>query len=312
MKKVKTAHLSYLSLIIMLLFLPYIVKGKYDIMLFDQVLINIMVVIGLNFISGLTGQTNLGMAGIFGVGAYTSALLTTRLGLSPWLSLICVVNMGVILGIVLGYPSLRFSGTYLALTTIGFGEIARLLFNNMTDITYGTQGVANIPGYSFFNISISDEKSFYYLLLFFTVMSVLVALRIIKSKWGRAFKAIRDNELAVQSCGINVAEIKIKSFIVSTVYACVAGALYAHLMGYINPSDFTLDLSVKYFMMLVMGGIGTVTGSILGGIVITTLPEYLRFLKDYYWLIFSIIVLICIVLLPNGLVSVFKNPFKKA
>ncbi|WHH58050.1 branched-chain amino acid ABC transporter permease [Petroclostridium sp. X23] len=311
MKKSKNYLVMYIVFGILLLLIPLFVKNSYYRMLFDQTLINIMVVLGLNFITGLTGQTNLGMAGIFAAGAYTSALFTTKLHFSPWIGLILAIMMGLIVGIVLGWPSLRIKGIYLALTTIGFAEIVRLLLTNLAGITGGTQGVMSIPPYNLFGIKIDNERAYYYLLLGILIMLIMLSLRIINSKWGRAFKAIRDNDEAVEACGINIAEIKIIAFCLSTVYACIAGALYAHLMGYINPSDFNIDLSVKYLMMLMLGGIGSVPGSIIGGIVVTTLPEYLRFLKDYYWLIFSVIVLIIVITLPHGLVSIFKNPFKQ-
>ncbi len=298
-----------IGLVAALYTVPLFVTNTYDRMLFDQTLINIMAVVGLNFITGLTGQVNLGMAGIVAAGAYTSALLTTKFLLSPWLTLVCAVLVGIVIGVVLGWPSLRIKGIYLALTTIGFGEIVRLLLTNMADITGGTQGVLNIPPYTLFGLQIDNEGAYYYLLLTAVIGMVLLAQRVIDSKWGRVFKAIRDNDQAAEVCGVNIAEIKITAFILSTVYASIAGAFYAHLMGYINPADFNFDLSVKYLMMLMLGGIGSVPGGIIGGIVITTLPEYLRFLKDYYWLIFSILVLVAVVVLPNGLVSVFQHPW---
>lgn len=275
-------------------------------MIFNQTLVNILVVVGLNFITGLTGDMNLGMAGILAVGAYTSALLTTKFALSPWLTLILAAIMGIVVGFGLGWPSLRIKGIYLALTTIGFGEIVRQLLNNMADITGGTHGVMRIPPYDMFGIKLNTEESFYYFLLTVVILMVALAVRIVNSKWGRAFKAVRDNVQAVETCGINTAEIKIIAFVLSTVYASIAGALYAHMMGYINPADFSFDLSVKYLMMLMLGGIGSVPGSIIGGIVITMLPEYLRFLKDYYWLVFSISILLTVVILPHGLISVLK------
>jgi branched-chain amino acid transport system permease protein len=231
------------------------------------------------------------------------------LGFSPWVAMIFVIAMGFIIGIMLGWPSLRIKGIYLSLTTIGFGEIIRLFLTNASDLTGGTHGVMQIPTYHFFRIKIDDSKKFYYFLLVFSIIMVVIALRVVHSKWGRVFKAIKDNEQAAEACGVNIAEIKIKAFILSTTYACVAGAFYAHLMGYINPADFNRDRSIKYLMMLMLGGLGSVPGSIIGGSVVTMLPEYLRFLKDYYWLIFSVIVLIIVMVLPHGLVSIFRNPF---
>ena len=146
-----------------------------------------------------------------------------------------------------------------------------------------------------------------------TIMMIFISSRIVNSKWGRAFKAIRDNVDAVEACGIDIADIKIKAFTLAAIYGSFAGALYAHLMGYINPAGFTSDLSFNFIVMMMVGGIGSVFGNIIGAILVTILPELLRFLKDYYWLVFSIIVLIFSIILPNGLVSLvplIKNLFK--
>lgn len=312
MKRSSIKYIIYLVLIVLLFLVPSIVTGEYNIMLFDQVMIYTVIVLGLNFITGLTGQTNLGVAGVFAVGAYTSALLNTRFGVSPWLGLAAALASGLLVGAILGYPSLRIKGKYLALTTIGFGEIVRLMLNNMTTVTGGPQGVAAIQPFNFFGLRIKTEREFYYLLLVFTIFAVIIASRLIHSKWGRAFKAIRDNEQAVESCGISLSEVKVKAFITSTAFASVAGAFYAHLIGYINPGNFTIDLSVKFLMMLILGGIGTVPGCIIGSIVITLLPEYLRFLQDYYWLIFSAIVFVFILKWPNGVVSIFRRLPKRS
>lgn len=307
MKKRKYLYYLFPFLVVLLILMPIIVPNTFYRMLFCQTLINIIVVIGLNFITGLTGQMNLGTAGIFALGAYTSGLLTTRLQLSPWIALIAVIAMGVVIGIVLGWPSLRIRGIYLALTTLGFGEIIRLLLTNAADVTGGTQGVLNIPPYTFFGIKFDNELSNYYLLLVFVIVLAIISVRIIKSKWGRALKAINDNEQAVESCGINIAEIKIKAFLLCTVYGCIAGALYAHLMAYINPADFTFDLTIKYLIMLMLGGIGSIPGNIIGAVIVTILPEILRFMQDYYWLVFCAIILVIVIVLPNGIVSLFNG-----
>lgn len=169
---------------VLLLLLPLAVKTNYVLILIDQSLINVICVLGLNYITGLTGQTNLGMGAIFGLGAYTSALLSVRCGLNPFLCLPAVILMGLIIGQSLGRPSLRVNGIFLALTTISFGEIIRLLLTNMQGLTYGTLGVSRIPSYSIAGISFSTPRSFYYLALIFTVVSIILCNRIVNSRWG--------------------------------------------------------------------------------------------------------------------------------
>jgi len=290
-----------------MLILPLFIENNYLIILFDQSFISIIVLIGLNFITGLMGQMNLGTAGIMALGAYTSALLTTKLSMSPWLALVFVILLGLLLGVGLGYPSLRIKGIYLALTTLGFSEIIRIVINNLVNVTGGPTGVRNIPGFNFFGYDIKTARSYYYFLFLITIFLTFVALRIINSKWGRAIKAVRDNELAVEACGIKLSTIKIFAFTLCCIYGCIGGAMYGHLIGYINPTDFAFDTSIRYLMMLMIGGIGSIPGNILGAFIVNMLPEVLRFLGNLYWLVFSIIVLISSVLLPEGLISVIKR-----
>lgn len=286
--------------------IPLFMTNTYHQTLFDLTLVNVLIVLGMNFVTGLVGQMNMGMSGVFACGAYTSGVISIKLGVSPWFGLLGAVVMGLIIGVMLGWPSLRVKGIYLALTTIGFGEIVRLLASNLVDLTGGTQGLKDIPRFSIFGFQINTLVSNYYLLLTFTIIAIILAMRISQSKWGRAFVAIRDNDEAIESNGINISEVKIKAFICSTVFACVAGSLYAHFMGYITPTNFTSDYSAKYVMMLMIGGIGSVPGVIIGAFVITQLPEYLRFLQDVYLLVFAVIGMLFAIFLPNGIVSIFQ------
>ena len=298
--------LILVALVVLLVFPKFLTTNYYR-RLFNQVFINAIVLLGMNFITGLVGQMNLGMAGMYALGAYTAGLMTVKLGVSPWLGLIGAVFMGCLIGVVLGVPSLKITGIYLALTTMSFGEIVRIVLTNMANLTGGAAGLRGIPGYNLFGIVIDDDKSFYYLLLAFVIIMALIAHRIVNSKWGRAFKAVRDNEESVETCGINISSIKLKAFMLSAIFGCVAGALYSSLMGYINPTDFSADLSVKFIMMLMLGGVGTISGSILGAGVVTLLPEALKFMDTYYWFVFCGIVLICSVIMPNGLIRIILS-----
>lgn len=293
--------------ITILLALPWIITNTYYQTLFNQTLINLIVVMGLNFITGLTGQMNLGTGGIFALGAYSLALLTTKTGCSAWMGLALAVLVGFLIGRGLGYPSLRVSGVYLSLTTIGFGEIVRLLLTNMTEVTGGALGVQSIPRFSILGFALNTQRRYYYMLLLIAVLLWVTAKRIVSSKWGRAFKSIKDSPDAAEACGINIAQIKILAFTLATVFGCIGGALYASLMGYISPNTFTQDLSINYLVMMMIGGIGSVGGNIIGAIVVTILPEMLRFLKEYYWLIFSVITLLFAIFLPHGLASLYTK-----
>ena len=308
--KTKKKWLSFLWAVLLLavaIALPQLFPKKYHTNLMNQCLINIIVVTGLNFITGLTGQMNMGTAGIFSLGAYTSALLSTKLNVSPWLGLLAAIVMGCLIGVCLGYPSLRLKGVYLSLTTIGFSEVVRIFITNLDDLTGGAVGVTRIPAFSLFGFTFKDNVSNYYLYLAITVVLLLLAWRLVHSKWGRAFKAIKDNPEAMESAGVNIASLKIMAFTLAAIYVCIGGALYAHFIRYINPATYTLDFSINYVIMLVIGGLGTVPGSVLGAILVTITPEILRFLQNYYWFIYSIITLVFVVFLPNGMYSVLLS-----
>lgn len=286
--------------LVLAVILPWVFNSSYYLSLFGQTLINIIIVFGLNFITGLTRNMNLGTAGIMAVGAYTSALLSTKLGISPWIGLAAAILVGFLIGRGLGYPSLRISGVYLSLTTIAFGEIVRLVLNNTTSVTGGAQGLTNVPVFSVFGLEIERGIPFYYFLLIFMLLMFWMSTRIVRSKWGRAFKAISDNPDAAESLGIDIAKIKILAFTLASIYAALGGALYGNLMGYLNPSTFNFDFSINFVIMLMIGGIGIVNGNIIGAIVVTMLPELLRFLGDYYQLVFYTIAFIGAIKLPQG------------
>ncbi len=299
--KIPTKGLLYLALIIFACFIPSIFTNTYYITMFCLALIYMLVTFGLNFITGMTGQMNLGTAGIFCLGAYSTALLTTRVGISPWLGILVAVAIGLLTGVGLGYPSLRLKGVYLSLTTIAFGEIVRQLVNNMTDFTGGAQGVRNIPHLNLFGYVLDTKLKMYYFLLALVVIFGFLSYRIIHSKWGRVFIAVRDNIDAVDACGISSAKIKILAFTLAAVFGTFAGGVYAHYSGYINPTTFTLALSVNFVVMVMVGGSGNLMGCIVGSILVSMLPEFLRFLGNYYQITFYILVLLCTIFVPGGL-----------
>ena len=305
-KKILKGLLVVLLVVFTALF-PLFDKNTYHQLILGEVLVNIIVVLGLNFITGLTGQMNLGTAGIMALGAYTAVLLRVKCGMPALLTFPIAIAMGFVIGLALGYPSLRLKGVYLSLTTIGFSEIARLVIANWVDLTSGTNGIKDIPKISLFGLTLSTTRDLVWLYLAIVVLLVITAWRIVNSRWGRVFKAIRDNVEAVEASGVNIADLKIKAFMLATTFGCLGGCMYAYLVGYINPSQFTQDLSANYLLMMMFGGIGSVPGNIIGAATITILPESLRFLQNYYWLIFGIITLLFAIFLPYGFVSLFAK-----
>lgn len=223
--------------------LPQMIRNEYYMTIACQILIYLIAVCGLNFITGLTGQMNLGTAGMFAMGAlrFRSAECEARR------FSVARPCGGAVRRLAhrkaLGYPSLRLRGVYLSLTTIAFTEIIRMLLNNMKGVTNGAQGLRGIERYNFFGYRVEGTIPYYYMVLIVAILVVWFAWRIVNSKWGREFKAVRDNIDAVESCGIDVAKVKIRAFTLAAMLGSFAGALYAHLIGYINPESFTVDLS---------------------------------------------------------------------
>lgn len=275
----------------------------------NMLLYNIVIVLGLNYITGLTGQMNLATAGMVAMGAYTYGIMTTTYGWYPWMALVALFALALAMGLGLGYPSLRLKGFFLSLTTIGFSEVIRLLASNLPDLTGGTMGFSNIVRLPFF-FDMSDKNSYFYLNLIFTVILTLIAISLVNSKWGRAFKAVRDNAEAAEASGINVATLKIQAFTLASVYAVIGGCMYAGYNTYLNPTTFTVQMSQNYVAMLMIGGLGSVPGNLVGASLVTILPEMLREFDDYYWIVFCTVCLVMAILVPDGLWAQFVKFYK--
>ncbi len=303
MKK-NTRLITMLICLAAALLLPLGISSHYNQVLLNQTVVYIIVALGLNFTMGLSGSFDFSTAAIFGLGSYTTGLLTTKLGINPWIGVVAAIGMGAVVGLVLGFPSLRLRGIYFVLATLGFLEIVRQLLSNMTWLTGGTNGVANIPALEIFGFSLGESRNFYYVALLFLVIGIAISYRIIYSKWGRTLIAIKDNEIAVDGCGIDKASFKIKAYIIGSCFTAFAGSLNAHLFQFIHPADFTFDFTVRFIMMLMLGGLGTIPGCVIGGIVVTILPEMLKFLGEYYWLAFSALMLVMMMFIPYGFASI--------
>ncbi len=279
------------------------ISNTYVQSVMNMLLYNMVLVLGLNFITGLTGQMNLATAGMLALGAYTYGILTTSLGWIPWVALFALFAVGLAVGRGLGYPSLRLKGFYLSLTTIGFSEVIRLLVANLDDITGGTMGFYNVTRL----FPTEDKNGVFYVNLVIALIMIAVAFRVVYSKWGRAYKAIRDNVEAAEATGINISKLKIQAFTLAAIYAAVGGFMYATYNTNLNPSGFTIQYSQNYVAMLMIGGIGTVPGNLIGATIVTVLPELLRRFQDYYWVLFSTVCLVMAILVPDGLWPLIKK-----
>jgi branched-chain amino acid transport system permease protein len=269
-------------------------------------IINCILVVGLHFIFGLMGQLHMGMAAFWGIGSYVFALAITRLHWPFWPAMLAAaVGVGLV-GLLLGFPTLRLKGFYLAITTIGFGEIIRLILLNWAPVTGGVFGIAGIPRPTIGPLTFLNNQSFYYLSLAMLAVLVIGARMIEGSKFGRAFRAIHDDELASEAIGLNSTTLKVLAFVLCGIYAGVGGGMYASLMQYISPEVYALERSQMLVMMLVIGGMGSLPGALLGTVLLTFLPEVLRFLKLWYLAVYGAIVIVIIVYRPTGLYGLWE------
>lgn len=281
---------------------PAIAHNGYIIQLLNIAILNAIVVIGLNFVTGWAGQINFGQAAFYGLGAYTTAI-ATKAGL-PWITtpfLSALVVMAA--SLMLGLPTMRLRTYYLAMTTIGFGEIIRLIIVHWEPVTGGTSGLRAIPGISIFGFGPQGQVQHYYLLVAILALAILIATRIRHSVLGRAMIATKDSEIAAEQSGVDTVRTKLLAFMIGAVYAGIAGCLYASSIRFISPDSFSSIQAILLMTMLIVGGMGSIVGCVIGAVALTILPEALRFLGQWYLVLYGLGVIGVIVLAPGGLAS---------
>ena len=291
----------------MLLVLPYGMPTAYHKQVVNLAIIYVVLVVGYNYALGLTGLLSFAQIGFFAIGAYTSALLSVKGGVPFWIALPSAGVVSGLFGLVVGVPTIRIKGHYLAMVTLAFSEVVRIVLTNWKSVTGGGDGIIGIPDPSIGFIHISTKTGFYYLALGITAVMLLIAYRIDRSRYGRMFRAVRDTELAAEVMGINSTKIKVLAFVLSAVYAGIAGSLYAHSYNYISPEVFGVGQIVMVLAMLLVGGAGTISGAVLGAIILTVLPEYLRFVKEYYMFLFGVAIFLIVLFMPDGISGLFTH-----
>ncbi|MDO6814829.1 high-affinity branched-chain amino acid ABC transporter permease LivM [Cobetia amphilecti] len=311
-----------------LLIFPFL-SNRSAVDLATLTLIYIMLGLGLNVVVGLAGLLDLGYVGFYAVGAYTYALLNSYLGFSFWEALPIAGLMTALFGYLLGFPVLRLRGDYLAIVTLGFGEIIRILLNNWTELTGGPNGIARIPKPTFFNLEFSrraDEGNIafheffgidydpafkviylYLLALILVLITLFVIYRLLRMPIGRAWEALREDDIACRSLGMNPTGIKLSAFTIGASFAGFAGAFFAARQGFISPESFTFIESAIILAIVVLGGMGSQLGVILAAIAMTLLPELAREFNEYRMLLFGLMMVLMMVWRPQGLVPL-KRP----
>jgi len=258
---------------VFLLVFPF-VANAYLLYVANMIGFAVIAAIGLNILTGFTGQISLGHAAFAGVGGYTSAILITKLGFSFWIALPCAGVMAAIAGLIIGIPSLRVKGLYLCIATLAAQFIFEFIFVHWESLTQGVRGL-NVPPPRIGSFLINTEKRFYFLTLFVVILAVIYARNLVRSRVGRAFVAIRDRDLAAEIIGINLFRYKLTAFAISSFYAGIAGALWVGFIRIVTPEHFPFHLSVQYLAMVIVGGLGSVLGSIFGAVFMTLIPELL-------------------------------------
>ena len=284
--------------------IPLIDKNAYHIDLLTSVGIYVLLAMGLNVVVGFAGLLNLGYAAFFAIGAYTYALLNLHLGCPFWLGLPLAGFASMLFGFVIGIPSIRVRGDYLAITTLGFGEIVRIAFNNLDQWTGGPNGLLGIarPQIGSYHFSVNAVPYFYLVLSLIAAVAYFL-FRVSDSKIGRALVAIREDELAAACMGIPTLRVKLTAFGLSSFIAGIAGCVFAAKQTIVTPDSFDFVLSVLILAMVVLGGLGNIWGSALGALVLGLLPEFLRDFAVYRMLLFGFIMVLMMLFRPQGLLG---------
>jgi branched-chain amino acid transport system permease protein len=310
-------HVLVAGAAVALLVLPLVVTDRY----FQHVLVlaGIWILLAASFdlLCGYAGLLNLGHAAFFGVGAYSSALVAMHFGISPWLTLLAGGVVASLFGVLLGIPSFRLRGPYLAIVTISFSEIIRMVAANWVDLTRGALGLYDIPPLTpvhigSLTVEFVSERSAYYVVLVFVVVTVLLLRRLLHSDFGITLESMREDEAGAEAIGINTTQYKLTVFMISAFLAGFAGAFYAHYVRLISPEMMSAGETTSVITMVMVGGLGTLMGPVIGGILITFLSEGLRFLKDFADLdirlvLYGLVLMLTVLFMRDGVVGIVRG-----
>lgn len=285
---------------------PLLVGNRYNQHIINMILIYAVLGMSLNLCFGYTGLLSLGHAAFFGLGAYSSALASTKLGF-PFPACFLLAGMtGLAFGVMLGLPTLRLSGPYFAMATIGFNKIVEMVLMNWDEVTGGPSGIAGIRGVSLFGFQLDSEYRYYYLLLPVMILLFILYRNLLNSHFGKTVLALRDNAIAAQAMGVNTTFLRVAIFSLSTLLAALAGSLYAHMVGYVAPDAFPVMESITLLILVVVGGPGFKNGPLYGAIILVLAGEYLQVLESYNMLIYGGALMCLMVVMPSGIAGLIE------
>lgn len=299
--------LPWLVAFAVLIPLPHIVANNYQVYLLNYMCIMIILATGLNIVKGFAGQVTVGHVALAAVGAYTSAIGSLYLGLPFWFCLPLAIIAAIFAGIIVGIPSFRLEGAYLALATLGIAQAIEV-FIRVTNFLGAASGMGGIRPPSFFGMKLDTYTEYFYLAMPVMLLAVYASFAILKSGTGRAFMAIREDPLSAAASGVNVRRYKLYAFILSAVYAGLAGSLLAHMRpGYIHPNNFTIIEMVTVLLMVVLGGIGKIWGGVIGAIIVTIVADLTRDLYFYQLLMFGLVIVGTVMFMPKGIGGIIER-----
>ena len=286
---------------------PLIIANKYLISVMIFLGMYTIIVSGYNLLMGYAGQVSLGHAAFWGLGAYVSGVLTAQFGVHPWIAFAAAMIFNAAVAFLIGYPTLKLTGHYLAMATLGLGIIIQIFFINLNSLTMGPSGLTGIPRISIAGYVFNNDFRYYYFVWFFVALTLIITLNVVNSRVGRALRAINSSEVAAASMGIHVAKYKVQIFMLSAVFASIAGSLYVHYLTFVSPETFSFWASIVLLIMVVFGGVGTFWGPILGAIVLTLIPEYLRAYGDLHIFLYGLMLVVVMVFMPSGVIGIFSS-----
>jgi branched-chain amino acid transport system permease protein len=285
--------------------------SMYQTNIMISALIYMVLGLGLNIVVGLAGLLDLGYVAFYAIGAYSYALLNYHYGIGFWTALPIGGILGFLSGIILGFPVLRLRGDYLAIVTLGFGEIIRLILENWNAFSFGPSGIANIDRPGFFGMQLSLKQAtayIYYLVLALVVFTVFAVGRLKNSRIGRAWIALREDEIACEAMGIDRTRTKLTAFALGATWAGMGGVIFAAKTTFINPASFTIWESIIILCIVVLGGMGSIPGVMAGAMILMLLPEYLRAFSEYRMLLFGAVLVFMMIFKPDGIFSAIRKP----
>ena len=293
---------GFLALAVVVALLPVLFPDNYFVTVVGVTVgFNVVLAVALNLFIGFAGQISLGHAAFFGMGAYASAILTTRYGWNPWPAMAVGLAIVFVVATLISRPLLKLKGHYLAMATLGFGIIVNIVMVEAVDWTGGPDGMAGIPGLTLFGWAVDSDLRWYAVMAVVMLATVLLSLNLIDSRAGRALRAVHGSEVAAQTLGVDTARVKSQVFVLSACVAALAGSLFAHQQNFISPVSFNFFFSIEVVTMVVLGGLASTYGAVFGALVLTLLPQVLVVFEDYEVLILGAILMSIMIFLPQGL-----------